>query len=147
MKKLTILVSAAAILCAVADIRRTGEPRELLSHPDMRIKAVKAEGSWKVCEDKPLFSRMFAELPYPDSLLNYAEHRNLAIAVARTIAAELGSTNNIRIAHRVGPSPVATNLADAVRIWLNTEDVTDDVVPLFAPCTVHGVTPKGKGKQ
>lgn len=146
MKKLIILVSIAAILCAVADICRTGEPR-CLSNSGIRIKAVKVDSSWKVCEDVPLFSRLFAELPYPDSLLNYAEHRNLAIAVARTIAAELGSTNDIRIAHRVCPSPVATNLADAVRIWLNTEDVTDEVVPLFAPCTVHGVKPKGKQKQ
>jgi len=136
MKTLTFLVSVAAILCAVAGIRRTGEPRELLSHPGMRIKAVKVDSSWKVCEDRSLFSLVFAEIPYPDSLLNYAEHRNLAIAVARTIAAELGSTNDIRIAHRVRPSPVATNLADAVRIWLNTEDVTDEVVPPFAPCPV-----------
>lgn len=142
MKKLTMLFALAVTLLVAADFQRTGKPRDL-SFQGMKLKVVRVDSTWRICEDVPLFSSVLAELPYPDSLLNYAEHRNLAIAVARTIATEFGSTNDLRVARRVAPARAATNLADVVDIWLNTKDITEDVVPLFTPCTVQGATTKG----
>ena len=137
MKKITLLVVIVSGIVASADICRSGAPRDI-QFPGMKLKVVKVDSRWRVCEDVPIFSSIFAELPYPDSVLNYTEHRNLAIAVARTIAAELGSTNGIRVARREVPTPASTNIADLVRAMLDTKDVTEEVVPPFCPCTVHG---------
>lgn len=136
MKKLTLIVMIASGIVATADFSRSGAPRGPI-FPGMKLKVVKVDSEWNVCEDRPLFSSIFVELPYPDSVLNYAEHRNLAIAVARTIAAELGSTNGIRVARRYMPTPASTNMADMVRAMLETEDITEEVVPPFCPCMAH----------
>ena len=85
---------------------------------------------FEITEDSALFVAHFATVNYPDSLLNYAEHRQMAVAVARTVADYLGSTNDIRIVHWEQPEPASTNLIDQIAARFKGKWVTDEIVPV-----------------
>lgn len=131
MKKLTMAILAAAVAVAAwADIYRHGAPRDM-RFPDMKIRMyLNDRHGFEVTEDAALFVSHFATVNYPDSLLNYAEHRQMAVAVARTVADYLGSTNDIRIVHWEQPQPASTNFSDLVVARLKGKWVTDEIVPL-----------------
>ena len=132
MKKLTTAILAAAVAVAAwADIYRQGAPRGV-RFPDMRIRMCldNWQGSVAITEDAPLFCTHFATINYPDSLLNYAEYRQMAEAVARTVAGYLGSTNDIRIVHGEQPQPASTNFGDVIAARLKGKWVTDEIVPI-----------------
>ena len=131
MKKLiTAILAAAVAVAAWADIYRQGEPRGM-RFPDMKIRMyLNDRHGFEVTEDAALFCTHFATVNYPDSLLNYAEHRQMAVAVARTVADYLGSTNDIRVVHWEQPQPASTNFGDVVAARLEGKWVTDEIVPL-----------------
>lgn len=131
MKKLTTAILAAAVAVAAwADIYRHGAPRGM-RFPDMKIRMyLNDRHGFEVTEDAALFVSHFATVNYPDSLLNYAEHRQMAVAVARTVADYLGSTNDIRIVHWEQPQPASTNFGDLVVARMKGKWVTDEIVPL-----------------
>lgn len=131
MKKLTMAILAAAVAVAAwADILRHGEPRDMRS-PDMKIRMyLNDRHGFEVTEDAALFYACFATVDYPGSILNYAEHRQMAVAVARTVADYLGSTNDIRVVHWEQPQPASTNFSDLVVARLKGKWVTDEIVPL-----------------
>lgn len=132
MKKLMMAILAAAVAVAAwADIYRQGAPRDV-RFPDMRIRMCLDhwQGSIAITEDAALFCACFATVNYPDSILNYAEHRQMAVAVARTVADYLGSTNDIRIVHWEQPQPASTNFGDVVAARLEGKWVTDEIVPI-----------------
>lgn len=132
MKKLTMAILAAAVAVAAwADIYRQGAPRGM-RFPDMKIRMCLDhwQGSVVIMEDAPLFVSHFATVNYPNSLLNYAEHRQMAVAVARTVAGYLGSTNDIRIVHWEQPQPASTNIGDVIAASFKGKWVTDEIVPI-----------------
>lgn len=131
MKKLTTAILAAAVAVAAwADIYRHGAPRGM-RFPDLRVRMyLNDRHGFEVMEDAALFCARFATVDYPDSLLNYAEHRQMAVAVARTVADYLGSTNDIRIVHWEQPQPASTNFGDLVVARLKGKWVTDEIVPI-----------------
>lgn len=131
MKKLTMAILAAAVAVAAwADIYRNGAPRGV-RFPDLRVRMyLNDRHGFEITEDAALFYARFATVDYPDSLLNYAEHRQMAVAVARTVADFLGSTNDIRIVHWEQPEPASTNIGDVIAAKLKGRYVTDEIVPL-----------------
>ena len=131
MKKLTMAILAAAVAVAAwADIYRNGAPRGVRFHDLMVRMYLNDRHGFEITEDAALFYARFATVDYPDSLLNYAEHRQMAVAVARTIADFLGSTNDIRIVHWEQPEPASTNIGDVIAAKLKGRYVTDEIVPL-----------------
>lgn len=131
MKKLTMAILAAAVAVAAwADICRQGAPRGV-RFPDMKIRMyLNDRHGFEITEDAAFFVSYFATVNYPDSLLNYAEHRQMAVAVARTVADYLGSTNDVRIVHWEQPEPASTNFGDLVVARLKGKWVTDEIVPI-----------------
>lgn len=131
MKKLTMTILAAAVAVAAwADIYRHGAPRGV-RFPDLKMRMyLNDRHGFEITEDATLFVSHFATVNYPDSLLNYAEHRQMAVAVARTVANYLGSTNDIRIVHWEQPEPASTNFGDLVVARLKGKWVTDEIVPI-----------------
>ena len=131
MKKLTMAILAAAVAVAAwADIYRNGAPRGV-RFPDLRVRMyLNDRHGFEITEDAALFYARFATVDYPDSLLNYAEHRQMAVAVARMVADFLGSTNDIRIVHWEQPEPASTNIGDVIAAKLKGRYVTDEIVPL-----------------
>lgn len=127
----TILAVAAAAVVACADICRNGPPRDVRS-PGMKIRITENDRhGYYIEEDAPIFYTRFASLDYPEYLLNYAEHRQLAVEVARTVADYFGSTNAMRIAHWEQPRVANTNdFAEALSALLKGKFVTDEIVPL-----------------
>ena len=131
-EKLTMAILAAAVAVAAwPDIYRQGAPRGV-RFPDMKIRMCldNLQGSVAITEDAEVFYTHFATVNYPDSLLNYAEHRQMAVAVARTVADFIGSTNDIRIVHWEQPQPASTNFGDVIAARLKGKWVTDEVVPV-----------------
>lgn len=130
-KKLTMAILAAAVAVAAwADICRQGAPRGM-RFPDLKVRMyLNDRHGFEITEDAALFVSHFATVNYPDSLLNYAEHRQMAVAVARTVADFLGSTNDIRIVHWEQPQPASTNFGDLVVARLKGKWVTDEIVPI-----------------
>ena len=130
-KKLTMAILAAAVAVAAwADIYRHGAPRGVC-FPDLKVRMyLNDRHGFEVTEDAALFVSHFATVNYPDSLLNYAEHRQMAVAVARTVADFLGSTNDIRIVHWEQPQPASTNFGDVIAARLKGKWVTDEIVPI-----------------
>ena len=130
MKRVIVIIAAMVAIVACSDICRSGPPRDVRS-PGMKIRICQNDRhGYEVTEDAPLFYSRFAVMEYPEYLVNYAEHRQLAVEVARTVANYFGSTNDIRIVHWEQPHPASTNLADSINGWLKGEWVTDEVVPL-----------------
>lgn len=130
MKKVVSIMAALAAILTFADIARNGPPRDIRS-PGMKIRIAKDGGhGFIVEEDVPIFRATLATIPYPEYLLNYAEHKQLAVEVARTVAYYFGSTNDIRIAHLEQPHVANTNdLGEVVAAWLKSEWVTDEIIP------------------
>lgn len=130
-KKLTMAILAAAVAVAAwASIYRHGAPRGM-RFPDLKMRMyLNDRHGFEITEDAALFVSHFATVNYPDSLLNYAEHRQMAVAVARTVADFLGSTNDIRIVHWEQPEPASTNFGDLVVARLKGKWVTDEIVPI-----------------
>ncbi len=132
MKKRSMaIVAATAAIVACADFARSGPPRDL-RYPDMKIRIVQNDShGFEITEDAALFNASFAAMNYCEYLLNWAEHKQLAVEVARTVADFLGSTNDIRICHWEQPKPADTNnLGDVLNSWLKGRYVTDEIVPL-----------------
>jgi len=126
---LAIFVMAFAIV-ACADVCRSGKPRGI-RFPDMKIRMCQNERhGFEVTEDAALFCAHFATLNYPEYILNFAEHKQLAVAVAKTVASFLGSTNDIRVVHWEQPEPASTNIADQILARLKGEWVTDEIIPI-----------------
>lgn len=129
-KRLMAILAAAVTVAAWADICRQGAPRGM-RFPDMRIRMfLNDRHGFEITEDSALFCARFATVDYPDSILNYAEHRQMAVAVARTVADCLGSTNDIRIVHWEQPQPASTNLIDQIAARFKGKWVTDEIVPI-----------------
>ena len=122
--------AAAVAVAAWADICRHGAPRGV-RFPDLKVRMyLNDRHGFEITEDAAWFVSHFATVNYPDSLLNYAEHRQMAVAVARTVANYLGSTNDIRIVHWEQPQPASTNFADVIAARLKGKWVTDEIVPI-----------------
>jgi hypothetical protein len=131
MKRAVAIIAAVAAIVACADISRTSPPRGL-RWPDMKIRLCQDDKhGYVVSEDVSLFYATFAQVDYPKDVLNYAEGRQMAVAVARAVANYLGSTNDIRIVHWEQPKPADTNnIGDVLNSWLKGKFVTDEIVPL-----------------
>ncbi len=131
MKKSIAIFAALAAFAACADIHRNGPPRDIRS-PGMKIRITENDRhGYDIEEDAPIFYTKFASLNYPEYLLNYAEHKQLAVEVARTVADYFGSTNVMRIAHWEQPHVANTNdFAEALSAMLKGKFVTGEIVPL-----------------
>lgn len=134
MKKLMMIaivgvVVALIMVSAVADIYRDGPIRDV-ALPGIKIVMIQDEKhTWRISEDAPLFSARFADVYWPEYHLNYAEQKELAKAVAKAVAAFLGSTNAVRVAHWERPEPASTNAIDVFMSKLNAKLVTDEIIP------------------
>lgn len=125
------VATALIVACAVADIYRSGEPRGV-KFEDLKIRVI-ANGDthrYRITEDSPLFAYELAEVAYPESMLNWKETEELAVAVARAIAIHLGSTNDLRLVRWVQPEPASTNIADVILAKLKGRYETERVIPL-----------------
>lgn len=131
MKRAVAIIAAAAAIVACADFSRSGPARDL-RYPGMKIRLCKNDRhGFEITEDAALFRAKFAVVDYCEYHLNWEEHKQLAVEVARTVANFLGSTNDIRIVHWEQPRPADTNNIGAVLdAWLKGEFVTDEIVPL-----------------
>lgn len=130
MKRSFVIFAALAAVVACADICRTGEARGI-SFPWVKVSLHQNDRhGWEIREDAPLFSAHFATVNYDEYHLNYAEQKQLAVAVAQAIAGYYGSTNDIRIVHWEQPEPASTNLADKIKAMLKGDWVTDEIVPI-----------------
>lgn len=131
LKQTIVILAAVAAIVTCADIYRNGPPRDIRS-PGMKIRITENDRhGYDIEEDVPIFYTKFASLHYPEYLLNYAEHKQLAVEVARTVAYYFGSTNDMRIAHWERPHVANTNdLGEVVAAWLKSEWVTDEIVPV-----------------
>ena len=130
MKRAFAIFTVATAIVACADIARSGKPRGI-RFPDMKIRICQNDRhGFEVTEDATLFYSNFALLNYPEYILNFAEHKQLAVAVAKTIADFLGSTNDIRVVHWEQPEPASTNIADQILARLKGEWVTDEIIPI-----------------
>ena len=134
MKKLIMIaivgvVVALIMVSAVADIYRDGPIRDV-ALPGIKIVMFPGENHrWRIAEDSPLFAASFADVYFADSLLNYAEQKEMAKGVARSVAKFFGSTNTIRVAHWERPEPASTNAIDVFMSKLNAKLVTDEIIP------------------
>ena len=129
MKRLMAIFATMAALVAGADISRSGEARGI-RFPYVKVRLHQNERhGWEITEDAALFSAHFATLNYDEYHLNYAEQKQLAVAVAQAVAGYYGSTNDIRVVHWEQPEPASTNMADRVSAWLKGDWVTDEIVP------------------
>ena len=130
MKRAVVIIAAVVAIVTCADIARNGPARDI-RYPGIKIRICqKDRHRYEVTEDAPLFYARFAVMEYPEYLVNYAEHRQLAVEVARTIAAYFGSTNDIRIVHWQQPKPADTNdISQVLSAMLKGEYVTDEIVP------------------
>ena len=116
---------------ACADVARNGPSRDVRS-PEMRIMLCRTDqNAFDVAEGPSLSATRFARLNYPEYVLNYAEHRQLAVAVARSVASWFGSTNDIRLVHWEQPEPASSNFIDRLIAGLKGKWVTDEVIPLM----------------
>jgi len=131
MKRTMAIIAAVAAIVACADFSRSGPARDL-RYPGMKIRLCKNDRhGFEITEDAALFSAKFAVMDYCEYHLNWEEHKQLAVEVARTVANFLGSTNDIRIVHWEQPRPADTNnLGDVLNSWLKGKFVTDEIVPL-----------------
>lgn len=131
MKRAVAIIAAAAAIVACADFSRSGPARDL-RYPGMKIRLCKNDRhGFEITEDAALFRARFAVVDYCEYHLNWEEHKQLAVEVARTVANFLGSTNDIRIVHWEQPRPADTNnIGDVLNAWLKGEFVTDEIVPL-----------------
>lgn len=128
-KSVVCVAFALILVSAIADIYRDGPVRDF-AIPAIKIKMIQEEKhTWRISEDAPLFAARFADVYYPEYLLNYAEQKELAKAVAKAVADFFGSTNAVRIAHWERPEPASTNVIDVLISNLNAELVTDEIVP------------------
>ena len=131
MKKLMMIAAVALISgLAIADFYRDGPVRDF-AIPAIKIKMIQEEKhTWRISEDAPLFAARFADVYYPEYLLNYAEQKDLAKAVAKAVADFFGSTNAVRVAHWERPEPASTNIVDVLISNLNAKLVTDEIIPI-----------------
>jgi len=129
MKRSIVIIAAAAAIVACGDFSRSGPPRDL-RYPDMKIRLEANDRHGFVIHEDAFFGARFAVMDYPEFHLNWAEYKQLAVEVSKTVADYLGSTNDIRIVHWEQPKPASTNLADQVSAWLKGDYVTDEVVPI-----------------
>ena len=117
------------MFAALAAVYQHGEVRGM-EYRDMKVVLRQDGDNWKICEDAALFSCTFATVIHPHDMMNVAEARELAKAVAVAVAKHLGSTNDVRIVRYETPPPASTNVADRLEAWLKGKDVTIEVVPL-----------------
>ena len=130
MKFALAISTAAFAVVACADFRRSGEPRGI-RFPYVKVCLHQNERhGWEIREDAALFSAHFATVNYDEYHLNYAEQKQLAVAVAQAVAGYYGSTNDIRVVHWEQPEPASTNMADRISAWLKGEWATDEIVPI-----------------
>ena len=134
MKKHGIILTTVAALVAgyvVAAFCPGGEPRGV-KFENLNIRVIKNRDThrYKITEDSPLFAYELAEVAYPESMLNWKETEELAVAVARAIAVHLGSTNDLRLVHWVQPEPASTNIVDVILAKLHGQYETERVIPL-----------------
>ena len=141
MRRSVAILAAVAAIAASADIQRSGAPRGV-RYPDIKIRLCQDDRhGFEITEDSALFCAHFATMNYPEHLVNFAEHKQLAIAVAKTIADYLGSTNDIRIVHWEQPEPASTNIWDGINAWLKGKYITDEIVPFCSStCQTNEVT-------
>ena len=130
MKWAFVIFVAAVAGMACAAISRSGEPRGIC-YTNMKIRIYQNDQhEFEITEDALLFSSRFAKVYYAEYHLNRAEQKQLAVAVAKTIANFLGSTNDIRIVHWEQPNPASTNLVDRIKARLEGDWVMDEIVPV-----------------
>ena len=137
MKKMMIFAAVAAAICTavVADINRSA-PYEPALWDGLKIRITPSEEhtcEWNINQDESFFAARFATVHYPEDHLSYAQCRELAKEIARTIVRFYSCTNaQIRIAHVETPKPASTNLIDEIKAALATKVVTDEIVPVEA---------------
>ena len=132
-KTMTLIVACVAVAITAMAAVYMGGPVRSTRWPDLKIVMrldEKTGGGWNIREDVALFSMTFATVHHPHDMLNDAEARELAKAVAVTIARHLGSTNAVRVAHYEYPKPAGSNLVECLNAWINAKDVTDEVIQL-----------------
>lgn len=129
MKRVIVIIAATVAIVASSAICLSGPPRDIRS-PDMKIRLEANDKHGFVIHEDAFFGAKFVVMDYPECLVNYAEHRQLAVEVARTVANYFGSTNDIRVVHWEEAHPASTNRADYILGWLHGKWVTDEVVPL-----------------
>ena len=137
MKKMMIFAVVAVAICTavVADICRSA-PYEPALWDGLKIRITPSEEhtcEWNIDQDESFFAARFATVHYPEDHLSYAQCRELAKEIARTIVRFYSCTNaQIRIAHVETPKPASTNLIDEIKAALATKVVTDEIVPVEA---------------
>lgn len=130
MKRIIVIIAAAVSIVVCADFSRSSPPRKVISFPDMKIRLEANDRHGFVIHEDAFFGAKFAVMDYPEYHLNWAEYKNLAVEVARTVADYLGSTNDIRICHWEQPKPADTNnIGEVIAAWLKGDYVTDEIVP------------------
>ena len=130
MKRAIIIFSAVSAVVACADFSRSSPPRKHIGYTDMKIRLEANDRHGFVIHEDAFFGAKFAVMDYPEYHLNWAEYKQLAVEVAKTVANYLGSTNDIRICHWEQPKPADTNnIGEAISAWLKGDYVTDEIVP------------------
>ena len=138
MNKLMLCAITVAALCTVlfADIYRSAPYEPPARWDGLKIRITPSEEhtcEWNINQDESFFAARFATVHYPEDHLSYAQCRELAKEIARTIVRFYSCTNaQIRIAHVETPKPASTNLIDEIKAALATKVVTDEIVPVEA---------------
>lgn len=136
MNKLMLCAITVAALCTVlfADINRSAPYAPPARWDGLKIRITPSEEhtcEWNINQDESFFAARFATVHYPEYNLSYAQCRELAKEIARTIVRFYSCTNaQIRIAHVETPKPASTNLIDEIKAALATKVVTDEIVPV-----------------
>ena len=138
MKKMMIFAAVVATICTavVADIYRSAPYEPPARWDGLKLRITPSEehtGEWNINQDEAFFAARFATVHYPEYHLSYAQGRELAKEIARTIVRFYSCTNaQIRITHVETPKPASTNLVDEIKAALATKVVTDEIVPVEA---------------
>lgn len=128
MKKILILICGVAAIASAA-VYQDGSARNE-KRPGIKIMLRQINNDWLVQEGAGILSVPFATVRHVEHMLNKAETRELARAVAVAVANHLGSTNDVRIIHFECPTPASSNIIDVVNAWLMADAVVDEIVPL-----------------
>lgn len=130
MKKLISTALVAVSVIAGGAVYQDGKPRGQ-KWPDIKIVLRQGENmEWRIQEDAAFFVARFATVNPIFDMMNKAETRELAKAVAVAVATHLGSTNDVLIVRREVPTPSSTNIIDRLEAALSAKDIVEEVVPL-----------------
>lgn len=144
MKKTFCFLTLAVIVCSAFAAEWMEEPYTPPQYEGIKLRIEKDVCDWVITEDAELFRAKYATVHLPEYHLTYAQQKELARRIARTIVLFHNQTNaQIRFVHTEYPEAKGTNVWDVIIQKLNGKLVTDEIVPVFDEKDFHADSRRG----